>query len=148
MIRCKNDCPHGQNVCCFFCEKRNACDDCCDENEMRKEPSQCEYAIVEAENEVDLFQYEVANALKIVEQCEVQKKTLEEQSKKMKDAIKAAMEKYGVKKFTSDFIEITYIAPSARNTIDSKKLKMDYPDIAEKCTKTSSVASSIRIKVK
>lgn len=148
MIRCKNECPHGQNMCCYFCEKRNTCEDCCNEKEMKIEPSQCDYAVVEGENEVDLFQYEVVNALKVVEQCEVQKKELEEQSKKMKESIKAAMEKHGVKKFTGDFIEITYIAPSTRNTIDNKKLKMEYPDIAEKCTKTSNVASSIRIKVK
>lgn len=148
MIRCKNECPNGQNVCCFFCEKRNECDDCCDEKEMKTEPAKCNYAIVEATNEVELFNYEVANALAVVEQCEVQKKELEEKSKKMKEAIKAAMEKHNVKKFTSDQIEITYVAPSVRNTIDGKKLKMEYPDVAEICTKTSNVSSSIRIKVK
>lgn len=146
MIRCKNDCPHGQNVCCYFCEKRNECEDNCDEK--IEEPAKCDYAIVEATNEVELFNYEVANALKVVEQCEVQKKELEEKSKKMKEAIKAAMEKHNVKKFTSDQIEITYVAPSVRNTIDGKKLKMDYPDIAAEYTKTSNVSSSIRIKVK
>ena len=148
MIRCKNECPHGQNVCCFFCEKRSQCDDCCEEKEMKTEPSQCDYAIVEATNEVELFQSDVANALIVVEQCEVQKKMLEEKSKKMKEAIKIAMEKHNVKKFTGDQIEITYIAPSVRNTIDSKKLKADYPDVAAECTKTSNVSSSIRIKVK
>lgn len=148
MIRCKNECPHGQKTCCFFCEIKHGCEDCCNENEMKTEPSKCAYAIVEGENEIELFNCEVANALAVVEQCEVQKKTLEEKSSKMKEAIKTAMEKYNVKKFTSDKIEITYIAPSTRNTIDSKKLKMNYPDIAAECTKTSNVSSSIRIKVK
>lgn len=148
MIRCKNDCPHGQNVCCFFCERRNTCEDCCDEKEMKTEPAQCDYAIVEGTNNIELFQSDVANALMIVEQCEIQKKALDEKSKKMKEAIKIAMERHDVKKFTNDFIEITYVAPSTRNTVDSKKLKANYPDIAKECMKTSNVSSSIRIKVK
>lgn len=41
--------------------------------------------------------------------------------------------------------KLTYISPSTRNTIDSKRLKEEEPEIAKKFTKTSQVAATVRI---
>lgn len=40
---------------------------------------------------------------------------------------------------------LTYVSPSTRSTIDSKKLKEEEPEIAEKFTKTTSVNATIRL---
>ena len=42
-------------------------------------------------------------------------------------------------------VKLTHVAPSVRNTIDSKKLKEEEPAIAEKFTKTTNVSASIRL---
>lgn len=41
--------------------------------------------------------------------------------------------------------KFTYVSPSTRNTIDSKKLKEEEPELAKKFTKTSEVAATIRV---
>ena len=41
--------------------------------------------------------------------------------------------------------KLTYVSPSIRNTIDSKKLKEEEPEIAKKFTKSTSVKASIRL---
>ena len=41
--------------------------------------------------------------------------------------------------------KLTYVSPSTRNTIDSKKLKEEEPELAKKFTKTSNVNATVRI---
>lgn len=41
--------------------------------------------------------------------------------------------------------KLTYVSPSTRSTIDSKKLKEEEPELAKKFTKTSSVRATVRI---
>ena len=41
--------------------------------------------------------------------------------------------------------KLTYVSPSTRNSIDSKKLKEEEPAIAEKYTKTTNVKATIRL---
>ena len=42
-------------------------------------------------------------------------------------------------------VELTYVSPSTRNSIDSKKLKEEEPAIAEKYTKTTNVKATVRL---
>lgn len=42
-------------------------------------------------------------------------------------------------------VKLTYISPSTRSTIDSKKLKEEEPEIAKKFTKTTDVNATIRL---
>lgn len=41
--------------------------------------------------------------------------------------------------------KITYVSPSVRTSIDSKKLKEEEPELAKKYTKTTNVAATIRL---
>lgn len=41
--------------------------------------------------------------------------------------------------------KLTYVSPSTRDTIDSKKLKEEEPDLAKKYTKTTNVKASVRL---
>ena len=42
-------------------------------------------------------------------------------------------------------VKLTYVSPSVRNTIDSKKLKEEEPELAKKFIKTSNVSATIRL---
>lgn len=42
-------------------------------------------------------------------------------------------------------VKLTYISPSTRSSIDSKKLKEEEPELAKKFTKISKVSASVRI---
>lgn len=42
-------------------------------------------------------------------------------------------------------VKLTYVSPSTRNTIDSKRLKEEEPELAKKFTKTSNVSATIRL---
>lgn len=42
-------------------------------------------------------------------------------------------------------VKVTYVSPSMRTTIDSKKLKEEEPELAKKFTKTSKVSASVRL---
>ena len=53
-----------------------------------------------------------------------------------------------VKKYESEKIIITYVAPSERKSIDTTKLKAEQPDIYEAYLKLSPIKESIKIKIK
>lgn len=42
-------------------------------------------------------------------------------------------------------LKLVYVSPSTRNTIDSKKLKEEEPELAKKYTKITNVSATIRI---
>lgn len=72
-------------------------------------------------------------------------KTVQDELKK---SLLAEMEAKGLIKVETDNLVISYIAPSDRETFDSKKLREDNPDLYDEYIKISPVKSSIRIKVK
>ena len=75
-------------------------------------------------------------------------KKAEENIKVFKDALLEEMGSRGVKSFDNGEVVISYVEETERKTIDSKKLKEEYPEVAEKCEKVSKVKPSIRIKLK
>ena len=79
---------------------------------------------------------------------EKQIKLLKEQEDKIKAAILAEMEAKGIIKLESDVLSITYVAETTRETLDSKALKEELPDIYDTYIKISKVKPSIRLKVK
>ena len=144
MVKCKvaeeskNECQN----CCVFCEKKDSCEDVCQEMEEKCEEQ------VEAPDEIINLESKVPDVIKAISDICTQKKQLEEQEKKMREALQEAMEKFGVKKFENDVIAVTYVAPTTRTSIDSAKLKKEQPDIAQKYSKTSNVSASVKIVVK
>ena len=66
----------------------------------------------------------------------------------MREQLEAAMEQYNIKSFENDLVKITYTEPTTRTSVDSAKLKKNYPDIYTECCKTSDVKGSVRITVK
>ncbi len=145
MIKCKQAMENstcGKDICCMECEKKGNCKDVCSDLSP-----DCEDAVTE-ENSLAVMQTEAAAIIKGIANLTLQKKKIEDQEKAMREQLKAAMEKYGVKKFETPEVKFTYVAPTTRTTIDSKALKADLPDVAAKYSKTSNVSASVKIEVK
>lgn len=79
---------------------------------------------------------------------ERRKKEIERQQKELHEAIKEQMLANGVKKWETDYFTATVTPAGTRQTIDSKKLKAEQPDIYNKYMKTSETQPSLRITLK
>lgn len=95
-------------------------------------------------NEITLVDQAVEQFSKLI-QAKIQFDTMEAQ---FKEELKKAMEDHGIKSFDHPLLKATYVAPTERRSLDSKKIKELYPLIAEECEKVSSVKSSIRLQLK
>lgn len=91
---------------------------------------------------------ELADTEALIKKIEDQKKQAEEEAKVLREKLLEAMEKHSIKSFENDKIKLTYVAPTTRSTIDSKRLKEELPDIAEQYTKTSEVKATLKITLK
>lgn len=145
MIKCKSECPLEKfDGCCVQCPDRDNCPELCEEVGLYEH---CTNAVDEEKALVNFQNQQLATIKKIAEIC-TQKKQLEALEKEMKDKLKEAMEQFGVTKFDSDILKITYVAEGVKKSIDSTKLKKEHPDVAEKYTKISKVSSYIKVEVK
>lgn len=72
-------------------------------------------------------------------------KVLEDKVGKIQDILYDTMGKEGVKTVDRGKLKITYVAPSVRTYVDSKKLQKEEPEIYKKYVNTTTVAGSIKI---
>ena len=72
-------------------------------------------------------------------------KLMKEKVDKVKEILYGTMEKEGIKTVDRGNLKITYVAPSCRTSVDSKKLEKEEPEIYKKYIKTTTVAGSIKI---
>jgi len=145
MVKCK-EAPEGckmGGICCFECEIMGSCDDACD-----TDIKICGCSIEEETTDLTLFQNKAMAVMREIAELDRQKKLLDVKDKAVRQELQEAMDKYGIKKFENDILKVTYVEPTTRSTIDSKKLKEELPAIAEKYTKTTVVKGSVRIEVK
>ena len=98
-------------------------------------------------NELELGKIEQQISAAIID-LQNKQNELQNKNNEIREQIKNSMEQNNVKKYENDFIAITYIAPTTKTVVDSKKLKENYIDIYNECSKTSNVKSSIRISIK
>lgn len=83
-----------------------------------------------------------------IAEFEKQVKLIKEKEDELKQAILSEMEAHGIIKLATPELLISYVAPTDRETLDSKTLKTELPDIYDAYVKITPVKSSIRIKVK
>lgn len=102
--------------------------------------------LIKIENGTSLLNVEVSN---MIAEFERQMKFIKEQEDALKESIKAEMEARGILKVedATNGMTISYVAPTTRETFDSKKFKADNPDMYDECVKLTPVKSSIRIKL-
>lgn len=72
---------------------------------------------------------------------------LEKSIEPIREQIKAEMEKRGILNLKLGNVSISYVAPTKRETFDTKRFKAENVDLYKQYTKTSEVKSSIRIKL-
>jgi predicted phage-related endonuclease len=77
-------------------------------------------------------------------------KAIEEKEKALREAIKAEMESKGITQVEDQIngITISYIAPTQKETFNSKKFREENPDLYDEYISFSPVKSYIKIKVK
>ena len=90
---------------------------------------------------------ELLEVEEIIAAAEREKKEAEARAAKIKNDLAMAMEKNGVKTWTSGKIRVTFVPASTRKIIDTNALKKEYPEIAERFEKSSSISASIRVKL-
>ena len=90
----------------------------------------------------------VSDAINTIVEIEKQIKDLKSLQDSYKEKLLKEMEENNVLKIDTEELSISYVAPSTRETLDSKKLKEDLPDIYDLYVKFTDVKSSLRIKVK
>lgn len=82
----------------------------------------------------------------IVQKAEIE--AIEKRQEDLKAFLLEQMEKAGVKKWETGNIAVTYVAPSTRVTIDSKRLKDEQPEIYNSYAKITETKQSLRVKIK
>ena len=144
MIHCSNPCPDGKfNGCCYSCPERETCSDPCPED-----VNACGQATFDEETGLATFQKSQLATLEKITALVNQKKALEDQEKTLKAALFAAMEKFGIKKFETDVLTLTYVAPTVSHGIDTAKVKKKFPDVAAACAKDTPKAGYVKITLK
>ena len=85
-----------------------------------------------------------------LKEAEAAKTAAETAAKVLRAQLYEAMTKQGISSWETldKSMLITRVAPSTKTTIDSKKLKEDMPEVAEKYSKTSTTAGYVKITVR
>lgn len=90
---------------------------------------------------------DVETSAKIAE-FERKMKEIKEAEDALKQGILKEMEQKGILKVETEEMTISYVAPTDRETFDSKRFKFDHPDMFDEYVKLSPVKASVRIKIK
>lgn len=84
--------------------------------------------LIKIENGQITVAQEFLEEFKALNQARLRAEMLE---KELKAELLHAMEEYGIKKWSNDYFQATYIAETERSSVDTKRLKEELPDIAE-----------------
>lgn len=99
----------------------------------------------QSEGELPVDLAEVENE---IVRIEIEMKKLEVRSKELRLELLERMQKDNAKKWESERVIITRKEASTRCSLDSAKVKKDYPEIYAECIKESKVSESLTIKLK
>lgn len=101
--------------------------------------------LIKVENEVAILNPEIS---KTIANFEMQIKKLKEEEDNLKKAILEEMETNQIVKIETPELLISYIAPTDRETLDSKTFKAEHQDLYDSYVRMTPVKQSIRIKLK
>ena len=101
--------------------------------------------LIKVENNLPVLDNEISYQ---IAEFEKQIKVLEDQEKKLKQAILDEMEAKGFVKIDTDVMTITYVAATDREKFDTKKFREEHADLYDNYVSMITVKPSIRIKVK
>lgn len=75
-------------------------------------------------------------------------KDIKEAEDKLKQGVLEEMQEKGILKIETEEMTISYIAPTDRETFDSKRFRAEHEDLFDEYVRMSPVKASVRIKVK
>lgn len=101
--------------------------------------------LIKVENGLCILDAEISSALAEFERIA---KEVKKEEDELKEKILAEMEQKGILKVDTEDLTISYIAPTNRETFDSKRFRADNPDTYDEYVSISPVKASVRIKVK
>lgn len=84
----------------------------------------------------------------LIKEIETRQKQLTEMRDEYRRIIIERMEAEKVMKWETDSIRINYVAPSTRKSVDTAKLKADYPDVYFECAREIETKASLRVTIK
>ena len=87
-------------------------------------------------------------ACDMIEGFEREMKEIKKQYEAYKQALKDAMEEYGIEKIDTPNFLVSYVGPHERISLDSKAVEAKYPDVYRECMKVSDVKSSVRVRLR
>ena len=106
---------------------------------------------VEASTEIEPIEEAMPANLKDAEdeiiKIETQLKQMEERKKELKEGLYDLMVQHNVKKWQSKRLQIVRKLESTRESIDTAKVKKQYPEVYAECLKVSKVKGSITINI-
>ena len=106
---------------------------------------------VEASTEIEPIEEALPATLKDAEdeiiKIETQLKQMEERKKELKEGLYELMVQHNVKKWQSEKLQIIRKLESTRESVDTAKVKKQYPEVYADCLKVSKVKGSITINV-
>lgn len=106
---------------------------------------------VEASTEIEPIEEAMPANLKDAEdeiiKIETQLKQMEERKKELKEGLYELMVQHNVKKWQSKRLQIIRKLESIRESIDTAKVKKQYPEVYAECLKVSKVKGSITINI-
>jgi predicted phage-related endonuclease len=91
---------------------------------------------------------ELRNIVEQMIECQLKIKEYESRLKEYKISVANFMKENNLEKLDAKQAFVTYVKPSTRKTIDSKKLKKDLPDIYNKYVKETKTSESVRLNIK
>lgn len=89
----------------------------------------------------------IADAEAALIAIEAEARRVKARRERLADGLRQLMERSGTKRWTGDRVTITYVAPATRQSLDTKALRADHPDIARAYTRETPTAASVRIKI-
>ena len=101
--------------------------------------------LIRMEQNTALLNPEVASKLAEFERMA---EDIKNKQNELKQKILMEMEKHGILKIETDELMINYVASYPKEKFDSKAFRKDNPDLYDKYVKISTVAASVRMKVK
>lgn len=106
---------------------------------------------VEASTEIESIEEALPATLKDAEdeiiKIETKLKQIEERKKELKEGLYELMVQHNVKKWQSEKLQIIRKLESTRESVDTAKVKKQYPEVYADCLKVSKVKGSITINV-
>lgn len=91
---------------------------------------------------------DISKLEQIIENAKLSTEYANAQLKEIQEAILKQMEEKNIRMFKNDRFTISYVSPTTRVGIDTKRLKEERPDIAEEYKTETQVKASVRIKLK